>query len=245
MLILLPPSEGKAAPADGRAGRPRLAGLRRPCSASGARGLLDALERLAKLPRGRAIGDARRLQPGQAGEVDVDARLRVGAGGAGRRGLHRRPLRPPRPRRRCRLRARRRVLIASALWGVVGPEDRIPYYRLSAKARLTRIGRSPAWWRDALAEAMPDEPGELDRRHALRRLRRRLEAEAGDLAGGARLQRERRRAQAGLPHGEGGARRRRPGAARGEEAAGGPRGRRRDRRGRRLRASSSPPATST
>ncbi len=53
------------------------------------------------------------------------------------------------------------MLIASALWGVVRPEDRIPYYRLSAKARLTRIGPLATWWRPALAEAMPDEPGEL------------------------------------------------------------------------------------
>ena len=35
--------------------------------------------------------------------------------------------------------ARRRVLIASALWGVVAPDDRIPAYRLSISARLPRI----------------------------------------------------------------------------------------------------------
>ena len=43
----------------------------------------------------------------------------------------------------------------------VRPEDRIPYYRFSAKARLKRIGPPSAWWREALAAAMPDEPGGL------------------------------------------------------------------------------------
>jgi cytoplasmic iron level regulating protein YaaA (DUF328/UPF0246 family) len=43
----------------------------------------------------------------------------------------------------------------------VRPGDRIPYYRFSAKARLARIGPPAAWWRDALATAMPDEPGDL------------------------------------------------------------------------------------
>jgi uncharacterized protein len=53
------------------------------------------------------------------------------------------------------------VLIASALWGVVRPEDRIPYYRFSAKARLARIGALSTYWRAELAAVMPDEPGDL------------------------------------------------------------------------------------
>jgi cytoplasmic iron level regulating protein YaaA (DUF328/UPF0246 family) len=57
--------------------------------------------------------------------------------------------------------ARRRVLIASALWGVVRPEDRIPYYKFPPKARLDGIGPPPAYWRPALAEALPDEEGDL------------------------------------------------------------------------------------
>jgi cytoplasmic iron level regulating protein YaaA (DUF328/UPF0246 family) len=57
--------------------------------------------------------------------------------------------------------ARRQVLIASALWGVVRPDDRIPYYRFSAKARLKGIGPLAGWWRPALAAALPDKQGEL------------------------------------------------------------------------------------
>jgi cytoplasmic iron level regulating protein YaaA (DUF328/UPF0246 family) len=57
--------------------------------------------------------------------------------------------------------ARRKVLIASALWGFVRPDDRIPAYRFSAKSRLPGIGPPSSWWRRALADAVPDEEGEL------------------------------------------------------------------------------------
>lgn len=57
--------------------------------------------------------------------------------------------------------ARRRVLIASALWGVVRPDDRIPYYKFPPKTRLERIGAPNAFWRPALAAALPDEEGDL------------------------------------------------------------------------------------
>ena len=53
--------------------------------------------------------------------------------------------------------ARERVLIASALWGVVRPDDRIPAYRLSISARLPRIAGLATYWRPALAQALPDE----------------------------------------------------------------------------------------
>src|SRR6202012_3059845 len=58
-------------------------------------------------------------------------------------------------------RAQGRVLIASALWGVLRPADRIPYYRFSAKAKLDGIGGLAAFWRPALAAALPDKEGTL------------------------------------------------------------------------------------
>lgn len=58
-------------------------------------------------------------------------------------------------------RARGRVLIASALWGFVRPDDRIPYYKLPPKTKLKGIGMPAAYWRPALAEAIPDREGEL------------------------------------------------------------------------------------
>jgi cytoplasmic iron level regulating protein YaaA (DUF328/UPF0246 family) len=57
--------------------------------------------------------------------------------------------------------ARRQVLIASALWGVVRPDDRVPYYKLPPKEKLDGIGPLAKYWRPALAEALPDEEGEL------------------------------------------------------------------------------------
>jgi cytoplasmic iron level regulating protein YaaA (DUF328/UPF0246 family) len=57
--------------------------------------------------------------------------------------------------------AQRQVLIASFLWGVVRPSDRIPNYRFSPKTRLEGIGAPAAYWRPALAEALPDREGEL------------------------------------------------------------------------------------
>jgi uncharacterized protein len=55
------------------------------------------------------------------------------------------------------LRARRRVLIASALWGVVAPDDRIPAYKLPIDAKLPAIGGLAAFWRDALRAVLPDD----------------------------------------------------------------------------------------
>jgi cytoplasmic iron level regulating protein YaaA (DUF328/UPF0246 family) len=49
------------------------------------------------------------------------------------------------------------VLIASALWGFLRPNDRIPAYRLSMGATLPRIPSLPALWRDPLRKALPDE----------------------------------------------------------------------------------------
>jgi cytoplasmic iron level regulating protein YaaA (DUF328/UPF0246 family) len=158
VLILLPPSEGKSAPAEG--GPVDLTALAYPEQLGERRErLLAALERLATLSRGRAVGMLG-VSKGQAGEVDVDAQLRVAPAAPAaevytgvlyeRLGLAELPVA-----------ARRRVLITSALWGVVRPDDRIPYYRLSAKARLTRVGSLASFWRPALAAAIPDEPGGL------------------------------------------------------------------------------------
>jgi cytoplasmic iron level regulating protein YaaA (DUF328/UPF0246 family) len=158
MLVLLPPSEGKTAPLEGEP--VDLDSLAFAAQLGERRAdLLDALERLAKLPATRAV-KMLDISKGQTGEVAVDAQLRTApAAPAGEvyTGVLYDHLKMP----KLPARARRRVLIASALWGVVRPEDRIPYYRFSAKARLKKIGPPASYWRAALAAAMPDEPGGL------------------------------------------------------------------------------------
>jgi uncharacterized protein len=158
VLILLPPSEGKAAPA---AGAPldldslafaELLGERRAS-------LLDALERLGTVSTARALKQLA-ISKGQLGEVAVDAALRS-APAAPAAEVYTGVLYDHLRLAELPARARRQVLIASALWGVLRPEDRIPYYRFSAKARLARVGPPAGWWRDALAAAMPDQPGDL------------------------------------------------------------------------------------
>ena len=56
------------------------------------------------------------------------------------------------------------VLIASALWGVVRPGDRIPAYRLDMSARPPGIGGLAAYWRAPLRAALPDRGLVLDLR---------------------------------------------------------------------------------
>ncbi len=57
-----------------------------------------------------------------------------------------------------------RVLIASALWGVVRPGDRIPAYRLEMSARPPGVGPLAAYWREPLRAALPDRGLVLDMR---------------------------------------------------------------------------------
>ena len=58
------------------------------------------------------------------------------------------------------------VLIASALWGVVRPGDRIPAYSLDMSAKPPGIGALAAYWREPLRAALPDRGLVLDLRSA-------------------------------------------------------------------------------
>jgi len=131
MLILLPPSEGKARP---ETGEPVDLGSLAYADELGERRarLLDAFDpELREAPAARASEVYTGVLFGRLELSKLSAR------------------------------AQKRVLIASALWGVVAPDDRIPYYRFPPKTRLKRFEAPNAYWRPALAAALPDEEGDL------------------------------------------------------------------------------------
>jgi cytoplasmic iron level regulating protein YaaA (DUF328/UPF0246 family) len=131
MLILLPPSEGKARP---EAGAPVDLDSLVYADKLGERRarLLDAFDRgLREAP----AAPAREVYTGV-----LFGRLELSKLSA---------------------KARKRVLIASALWGVVRPDDRIPYYKFPPKTRLKGVEAPNACWRPALAAALPDGEGGL------------------------------------------------------------------------------------
>jgi cytoplasmic iron level regulating protein YaaA (DUF328/UPF0246 family) len=131
MLILLPPSEGKAHPEQGE-----------PVD-------LDSLVFGEELGAKReelidAFDPSLREAPAApASEVYTGVLY-------GRLGLSKLPAK-----------ARRQVLIASALWGVIAPGNRIPPYRFPPRTRLQGFDAPNAFWRPALAGALPDEEGDL------------------------------------------------------------------------------------
>ncbi|MFB9236552.1 peroxide stress protein YaaA [Plantactinospora siamensis] len=160
MLVLLPPSEGKAVPA--RAGRPLdPAALSAPELSPARAAVLDALVELSAgepdLARA-ALG----LSPGQDDELRRNARLRTAAtlrvdrlySGVLYDALSLATL--PAPARRL---AGRSLLIFSALWGVLRTTDRVPPYRCSAGARLPGVGPLGAYWRRELTATLPAAAG--------------------------------------------------------------------------------------
>src|SRR3954447_15025254 len=48
-----------------------------------------------------------------------------------------------------------RVLIASALWGMLRPGDRIPHYKLPIGDKVPRVASLTTLWKAPLAKALP------------------------------------------------------------------------------------------
>lgn len=159
MLILLPPSEGKAPPA--RRGRPvDLATLSHPELTSTRQQLLNAL-----IPASAAPGAARTLglSAGLADEVARNTELRRLPArpaievytGVLYAALDYRSLTPGSKRR-----ANRSIRVQSALWGPVAPTDRIAPYRLPMGASLPGVGPLAGRWREVLAPVLAELAGD-------------------------------------------------------------------------------------
>ncbi len=152
MLILLPPSEGKTAPAVGppvdlaRVSHEGLADARRRVGdtltkVSGQRNALTALGVGASLAQEVARNTSLWTNPTAPAAQVYTGVLYDAAGMASWNTA-------------TRERAASRVRIISALWGALSPADLIPAYRLSMGTSLGRIGALGAFWRKHLAEPL-------------------------------------------------------------------------------------------
>ncbi|MGQ0466488.1 MAG: YaaA family protein [Sporichthyaceae bacterium] len=160
MLILLPPSEGKAAPKRGAA--LDLSSLAFGDSLRAAReSVIDALVALCSGP----VEDAARvldLPPGLAGEIERNRGLAAAPTATAARvytGVLFEHLGLETLDAAAKRRANRSVLIASGLWGMTAPNDRIPAYRLSGGVSLPPLGALAGHWRPALNAVLPERAG--------------------------------------------------------------------------------------
>ncbi|MEU9088180.1 peroxide stress protein YaaA [Streptomyces sp. NPDC048357] len=160
MLVLLPPSEGKAAGGSGAPLKPESLSL--PGLAPARAALLEELVELCagdELKAREVLG----LSEGLRGEVAKNVELRSAvARPAGEiytgvlydaLGLADLPA-------AARGRARDALLVFSGLWGAVRITDRIPSYRCSMGVKLPGLGALGAYWRGPMASVMPDAAGE-------------------------------------------------------------------------------------
>lgn len=163
MFIFIPPSEGKAVPTDEE--RLSAGSLVLPELAETRRSLVRALVRLSAGPADKALS-VLGLTEGQRDELEHNRRLTTAPTGPAAhvysgvlydaldlRGLRDRD-------EAAYLRAQESLLVFSGLWGVVRPEDRIPYYRCSAGVKLPGVGSVTAVWKAALKGPLDDLVGE-------------------------------------------------------------------------------------
>lgn len=159
MLILLPPSEGKTAP--GGTDPVDLSSLSFPALGPTRRRVMTALVALCRGPVDTAASTLG-LGPTQRGEIAANARLRRAPvapaidvyTGVLYEALGAATLSPA-----ARRRLSSQVVVASAMWGLVRPFDRIPSYRLSAGTTLPGVGSLAATWRDPLASTLSEVEG--------------------------------------------------------------------------------------
>ena len=160
MLVLLPPSEGKATP---RRGAPlALAGLAFPELAGPREQVLDALVTLCRDEPERAA-EVLGLGPTQAEAVTRNAGLREAPTTRADRlytGVLYDALGLDSLDAAAKRRASRWLLVTSGLFGCVRPGDRIPAYRLSGDVTLPGLGGVARHWSQHLGPAVEQAAGD-------------------------------------------------------------------------------------
>ncbi|MEU1026261.1 peroxide stress protein YaaA [Streptomyces sp. NPDC005904] len=160
MLVLLPPSEGKAS--SGRGAPLKFEALSLPGLAEARRAVFDELVELCAADEEKAR-DVLGLSEGLRGEVAKNAGLRTaGARPAGEiyTGVLYDALDLASLDAAARRRAARSLLVFSGLWGAVGVSDKIPSYRCSMGVKLPGLGALGAYWRTPMADVMPEAAGD-------------------------------------------------------------------------------------
>ncbi|MEV6482688.1 peroxide stress protein YaaA [Streptomyces sp. NPDC051576] len=160
MLVLLPPSEGKASSGRGAPLKPESLSL--PGLTDARAAVLDELVELCAADEDKAR-EVLGLSEGLRGEIAKNVDLRTaGARPAGEiytgvlyDALDLASLEPAAKRR-----AARSLLVFSGLWGAVRVTDRIPSYRCSMGVRLPGLGALGAHWRAPMASVLPEAAGD-------------------------------------------------------------------------------------
>lgn len=158
MLILLPPSEGKTAPARGKPMQPERMSFQSLHSARAK--VFDALVTLCTTDP--AAADVLGIGKTQAAEITRNAELADAPSARADRvysgvlyeALDLASLDGP-----ARRRATSWIAITSGLFGLVRPADHIPAYRLSGDVTLPGIGNVASFWRDQLDDTVREAAG--------------------------------------------------------------------------------------
>ncbi len=161
MLILLPPSEGKAAP---RRGRPLdLGSLSFPVLHDARAEVLDALVALCSKDEPVQAAAVLGLGPTQADQVVRNAALLDAPTARADRvytGVLYEALDLGSLDAAAKRRATSRLAIVSGLFGLLRPNDHLPAYRLSGQVSLPGLGPVAAHWARHLAPAVEDAAGD-------------------------------------------------------------------------------------
>lgn len=169
MLVLLPPSEGKAT--GGTGGAVEAGSLSLPELAAAREAVLTELVELCSGDEQKAA-EVLGLSPGLRGEIAKNAGLRTAPtrpAGEVYTGVLYDALGLATLDGKARRAAERSLLVFSGLWGAVRINDAIPSYRCSMGVKLPGLGALGAYWRGPMARALPAAAGDglvLDLRSA-------------------------------------------------------------------------------